>query len=154
LLLCYSFHILVPQLFILSNLVSHAYCQPSGQETVVILKASPAVDAAVMSFQLSVSSTSSSSLTPFRPVVHIYHTMTNQIFSNPYILHPQLLSASNRSFSGWLPVMNYGWPSLFVHSGDMSIPFHSPFSYSILCYFLFCPYSHLRIAYALLTPYI
>ena len=54
-----------------------------------------------------------------------------------YIVHPSLLWAPNRSFSCWLPVMKYGWPSLFVHSRDMSIPFHSPFlSSSILCYFL------------------
>ena len=43
----------------------------SGQ--VVILKARPAMDAAVMSFHLSLSPTSSSSLTRFRPVVMPYN---------------------------------------------------------------------------------
>ena len=39
-----------------------------------------------------------------------------------YIVHPSLIWASNRSFSCWLPIMNYGWSPLFVHSGDMAIP--------------------------------
>ena len=43
----------------------------SGQ--VVILKARPAMDAAVMSFHLSLSPTSSSSLTRFHPVVTPYN---------------------------------------------------------------------------------
>ena len=42
-----------------------------------------------------------------------------------YIVHPSLLWAPNRSFSCWLPIMNYGWPPLFAHSRDMSIPSHS-----------------------------
>ena len=66
-----------------------------------------------------------------------------------YIVHPLLLWASNRSFSSWLPIKKYGWPPLFVHSGDMAIPFHSPFSYSTLCYFLPCPCSYLHIAYSI-----
>ena len=43
----------------------------SGQ--MVILKARPAMDAAMMSFHLSLSPTSSSSLTRFRPVVMPYN---------------------------------------------------------------------------------
>jgi len=66
-----------------------------------------------------------------------------------YVVHPSLLWAPNRSFSCWLPIMNYGWPPLFAHSRDMSIPFHSPFPNSILCYFLPCPDPHLRIAYSI-----
>ena len=104
------------------------------------------MDAAVMSFDLSLSPTSSSSLTRFRPVVMPYNDKL-ALFKSFSIL--SLLWASNRSFSCWLPIMNCGWPPLFVHSGDMFIPFHSPFSNSILCYFLPCPYSHLRIAYSI-----
>ena len=42
-------------------------------DQVIILKARPAMDAAVMSFHLSLSPTSSSSLTRFRPVVMPYN---------------------------------------------------------------------------------
>ena len=121
----------------------------SGQ--VVILKARPAMDAAVMSLHLSLSPTSSSSLTRFRPVVMPYNDKL-ALFKSFSILsnvHPSLLWACNRSFSCWLPIMNYGWPPLFAHSRDMSIPFHSPFPNSILCYFLPCPDPHLRIAYSI-----
>ena len=41
-----------------------------------------------------------------------------------YIVHPPLLWTSNRSFSCYLPIMNYGWPAFFVHSCDMAIPLH------------------------------
>ena len=117
----------------------------SGQ--VVILKTRPVMDAAVMSFHLSLSPTSSSSLTRFRPVVMPYNDKL-ALFSFQilfYIVYPPLLWVSNRSFSCWLPIMNYRWPPLFVHSGDMSVPFHSPFPNRILCCFLPCPYPHLRI---------
>ena len=118
---------------------------------VVILKARPAMDAAVMSFHLSLSPTSSSSLTRFHPVVMPYNDKLALFKSISKLsnVHPSLLWASNRSFSCWLPIMNYGWPPLLVHSEDMSIPFHSPFPYGVLCYFLPCPYSHLRVAYSI-----
>ena len=80
----------------------------------------PAMDAAVMSFHLSLSPTSSSSLTRFRPVVKPYTSSFQILF---YIVYPPLLWASNRSFSCWLPIMNFGWPPLFVHSGDIC-PYH------------------------------
>ena len=109
------------------------------------------MDAAVMSFHLSLSPTSSSSLTRFRPVVmpcndKLALFKSSSILSN---VHPPLLWASYRSFSCWLPIINYGWPPLLVHSGDMSIPFHSPFPNRILGYFLPCHYPHLRIAYSI-----
>ena len=53
---------------------------------------------------------------PYNDKPALFKTFTNTA-------HPPLLWASNRSFSCWLPIMNYGWPPLHVHSEDMSIPF-------------------------------
>ena len=107
-----------------------------------------------MSFHLSLSLTllESNSVSPCgNALCHCnaiqWQTSSLQILF--YIVHPPLLWASNRSFSCWHPIMNYGWPPLFVHSGDMSIPFHSPFPNRILCYILLYPDPHLRIAYAI-----
>ena len=121
-----------------------------GSGQLVILKARPAMDAAVMSFHLSLSPTSSSSLTRFRPVVMPYNDKPALFKSFLYVVHPPLLWASNRSFSRWLSIMIYGWPPLFVHFGDMSISFHSPLPNSVLCYFLPCP-SDLLLVFLLFT---
>ena len=119
----------------------------SGQ--VVILKARPAMDAAVMSFHLSLSPTSSSSLTRFRRVVMPYNDDKPALFKSFSMLSihrcfaklgvQQVVFLSASNYELWMATS-------LVHSGDMSTPFHSPFSYSILCYFLPCSCSYLHIA--------
>ena len=43
-----------------------------------------------------------------------WHTSSSQILF--YVVHRPLLLAFNRSLSCWLPLTNYGWPPLLVHS--------------------------------------
>ena len=69
-----------------------------------------------------------------------------------YIVHPSLLWASNWSFSCWLPIMNYGWPPFFVHSGDYV---HTiSFSFSEQYFLLFSALSLLAPSHCLLYPHI
>ena len=122
----------------------------SGQ--VVTLKARPAMDAAVMSFHLSLSPTSSSSLTRFRLVVMPYNDKLALIkFFSILFIHRCFGRPTGRFPVGFqiVPIMNYGWPPLFVHSGDNV--YTISFSFSGQCsYFLPCPYPHLHIAYSIL----
>ena len=63
-------------------------------DQVVILKARPAMDAAVVFFHLSLSPTSSSSLTRFRPVVMPYHDKLALFKTFPSFSFPWEVQAS------------------------------------------------------------
>ena len=113
---------------------------------VVILKARPAMDAAVMSFHLSLSPTSFSSLSRFRPVAMPYNDKL-ALFRSFSILsiHSCFGRPTGRfSFGFQLWTMD-GHLSLFI----MEIcPYHFILIFRTVFSdnFLPCPYSHLRIA--------
>ena len=125
----------------------------SGQ--VIMLKARRAMDAAVMFFHLSLSPTSSSSLTRFRPVVIPY-------YDKPALFKSFSILSIHRCFGRltglFLLASNYElWMATSLCSFWRYVHTIS-FSFSVQCsllflffifYAIFCPYSHLRIAYSL-----